>query len=188
MRSAKKTVKPSKTESANIARHPTKQSGIRKTETRDRKRAGQAEAKRADSAKPKKLARRESLKKVGDALISKASTRRTVKLEGQDEPKAKARAGKLIGEALAATPRGTVKKVDSGESPPKAAPAAIKSRAKSSIGPPFELPSACAAPMARAAEPCGDLTLDGSSLEPVERTSSSTTNWPSSDPGTGCGI
>ena len=112
------------------------------------------------------------MKKVGEALISKASTRRTVKLEGQGEPKAKARAGKLTGDAIAATPRATVKKVGSGESAPRAAPAAIKSRAKSSIGPPFELSSACAAPKARAAEPCGDLTLDGSSQEPVERTSS----------------
>src|SRR5271166_2556149 len=120
MRSAKKTVKPSKTESANIARRPTKQSRIRKTETRHRKRAGQAEAKRADSAKPKNAARRESLKKVGEA------TGRMVKLEGQGEPKAKARVGELTGEAIATTPRGTVKKVGSGESPPRPA-AAIKS-------------------------------------------------------------
>jgi CarD family transcriptional regulator len=157
MRSAKKTVKPSKTESANIALRPTKQSRIRKTETIDQKRAGQAEAKRADSAQ--NAARREGLKKVGEALISKAATRRTVKLEGQSEPKAKSRAGKLTGEAIAATPRETVKKVDTGESAPRAAPAAIKSRAKSSLEPPFDLSSACAAPMARAAEPCGERTL-----------------------------
>jgi CarD family transcriptional regulator len=173
MGSAKKTVKPSKTEpleteSANIALHPTRPSRVRKTETRDQKRAGQAEAKSVASANAKHAALTDSSKKVEESWISQAAAAR---LDGKGGLATRAQAGKSTSKkAVAAIPHETLVKVGSGENATKAAQAAIESRAKDSVGPSREFSSACAASMARAAEPCGELTHDGSSPEAVDRT------------------